>query len=457
MSCACLAGEPEELEPARVSAGARDELAQPNQTPKPDVLPGREEPEYRVTLKSGAVFEGELKAEAATTDEAFVVLIVAGVETSFARKEIESFGKLPSIEERYKELRAAIDDTDTERLISLAEWLRARRRFDLAAKEVEAALKVEPNNKRGKDLLLLIEQQALLAQSSGLGKPLKDRAKVQKLKFPLLDEEQTNLMKVFEVDLKDPGRIVIGRELIEQLINRYGDHASMPSSREGREALYRAAPETLLELMFRVQARELYGKVKLIDSPRPVRLFRENVNRTWLLNSCATAACHGGEAAGRFRLNPERATSDAAVLTNMFILDRFRMKDGKGLLNHEAPANSPLLQFALPPDMAKPGHPDVTKSGYRKQDFKPAFRDVDDQRFQWGVEWIRSLYKPRPTYLFTLPLPGLDDVKEPRESPPAPGNLGAAPAKPGDPAKSPPKPAPTTPPAAKPDSTEFPK
>lgn len=441
-------GEPEELEKAPAIPAA------PPGEEKTDVKAGREEPEYRVKLKTGAVFEGELKAEAPTSDEAFVVLIVAGIETSFAKKDIESFTRLPSIQERYEELRAATANDDTERLISLADWLRARRRFDLAAKEVEAVLKLEPQNKRARDLLLLIEQQSLLSHSEGSGKPLKDRAKVQKQKFPVLTEEQTNLMKVYEIDLKEPGRVVIGRELVEQLINRYGDHVAMPSSREGREALYRAAPETLLELMFKVQARDLYGKVKLIDAPRPVRLFRENVNRTWLLNSCATTACHGGEAAGRFRLNPERATNDATILTNMFILDRFRMRDGKALINYEAPANSPLLQFGLPPDQAKQGHPDVSAAGFRKQDVKPAFRDMDDLRFQQGVEWIRSLYKPRPNYPFGLMLPGLENGGPVSE--PGPANLGAAPAKPVETPKAPTTPAPGKP-AATPAKDDFPK
>ncbi len=446
-----LPGDPEPLEKAQTPK-ADAGLDGPDE--KKDVKPGREEPEYRVKLKSGAVFEGELKAEAETTEESFVVLIVAGVEMSFGQKDIESFTKLPSIEERYKEMRAAIASDDTERLVSLGDWLRARRRFDLAAKEVQAVLKLEPANKRAKDLMLLIEQQSLLAQAEGSGKPLKDRVKVQKQKFPVLNEEQTNLMKVFEVDLKEPGRVVIGRELIEQLINRYGDHASMPSSREGKEALYRASPETLLELMFRVQARELYGKVKLIDTPRPVRLFRENVNRTWLLNSCATTACHGGEGAGRFRLNPERAANDATILTNMFILDRFRLKDGKALINYEAPASSPLLQYGLPADQSKQGHPDVTAMGFRKTDLKPAFRDVDDQRFQQGVEWIRSLYKPRPNYPFGLMLPGLENVGPASE--PGPSNLGAAPTKTAEPAKTP-TPKSPTPPAASPGNDDFPK
>ena len=48
-----------------------------NPDEKKDVKAGREEPEYRVKLKTGAVFEGELKAEAETTEDAFVVLIVA--------------------------------------------------------------------------------------------------------------------------------------------------------------------------------------------------------------------------------------------------------------------------------------------------------------------------------------------------------------------------------------------
>ena len=462
-AAAARADDPEDLKSPGSGpkpASVTELKSSPPKSDETDAVKAPEEAEYRVVLKSGAVFEGILKADTETTEERFVVLVVAGIETSFAKKDIETFTRLPTVEERYKDMRSAIDDNDTERLINLAQWLRDRKRYELAAKEVAAALAVEPANKRAKDLQMLIEQQMLLNESAGTGKPRKDRTKESKVKFPALTEDQMNLMKVYEIDLGDPGHVVINPDIIKQLINRYGDHPAMPSSREGREALYRASPESIVELLFKVQARELYGKVRVQTLPKSLALFRENVHKGWLINSCSTTACHGGETAGRFRLNIERPNTDQTALGNMYILERFRTLDGATILNYESPADSLLLQYALPPELARHPHPDISKVGRKKAEFKPVFRAADDARFQLATEWIRSLYKPRPNYSFNLAIPGLDDQSIPEGARKAPGKQDS-PAGPGGLSKGPvARPAQTPPPAqpaATPGNEIFPK
>ena len=93
-----------------------------------------------------------------------------------------------------------------------------------------------------------------------------------------------------------------------------------------------------------------------------MRLFRDEVARSWLANSCATARCHGWPDAGRLRLTNKKPGMDAAVYTNFLILDRFRMADGRALINYDEPAKSPLLDMALPRDPARISHPSARGS-----------------------------------------------------------------------------------------------
>jgi hypothetical protein len=209
------------------------------------------------------------------------------------------------------------------------------------------------------------------------------------------------------VDLGDPPRLSIDREIVLELIEAYAGNELIPQSREGRAALERRPPEQILELMFRLKAREFYGRVDVREEPRAFRLFRDNVHREWLVNSCASNACHGGEQAGRLWLNNENQNSERTLYTNFLILERFRLSDGTPLVNYEAPAQSPLLHMALPREESLYPHPLVATS--RTAAWRPVIGSVDDARFAGSVEWINAMYRPRPEYPVTYapPVPTL--------------------------------------------------
>ena len=42
-------------------------------------------------------------------------------------------------------------------------------------------------------------------------------------------------------------------------------------------------------------------------------------------------------------------------------------------------------------------HPDVGR-GPGSRGWRPVFRSTEDRRFQQAVDWIRSMYRPRPDY-----------------------------------------------------------
>jgi hypothetical protein len=368
-----------------------------------------------VLLRDGQRFTGFLVDR---TPER-IVLKIAGIDTPIRDELVDRVIVLPPVRERYLSMRAAIEADDVERLLLLVEWLRVREQWDLALYEVDQVLASQPNNPEARRLRLLVTSQRDLAERARRRAEERDREAQEPsphtgppqgpaqptggvlrphVDFPLLDEDAINLIKVYEVDLKDPPRLIISRDAITRLIAEYGDHPAMPQTREGRAALFRTSPVRLLELMYRVRARNLYGEVKVLDHPRSMRDFRDSVHRSWVINSCATTRCHGGSEAGRLRLSNQRPGTDETVYTNFLILDRFRLSDDTPLINYEDPGSSPLLHMGLPRDASRFPHPTVAGPDGRGDYWRPAFRTTGDRRFQQATDWIRSMYRPRPDY-----------------------------------------------------------
>jgi hypothetical protein len=177
----------------------------------------------------------------------------------------------------------------------------------------------------------------------------------------------------------------------------------IPATPEGRQVFYRLQPAEILSWMFDLKAREFYPEVTVLENPRSFQMFRDRINRNWLINSCATTRCHGGEEAGRLWLHRRQQASDAAAYTNFLILERFRTSTGQPLINYTEPARSPLLQMGLPRDQAFIKHPEVT--GVGRPPWNPVFRSQEDDRFTQAVEWIKSMYPRRPEYPIDYKVP----------------------------------------------------
>ncbi|MBU6412292.1 MAG: hypothetical protein KGS45_02365 [Planctomycetes bacterium] len=390
--------------PPSNTAPAPSAPATPPTTPPPP-------PEIRVTLKTGVSWDGLLIRK----DDRVITLLVSGIETSFDREEVKETKVLPAVEDRYRELRAAIDEHDTDRIVNLADWLRIRQRYALALEEVSRALTLDAEHAAAKRLKVIILAQQDLASKAAATTSSSAAPATKRAAFPLLSDRDIGLLKVYEIDLTNPGRLIVPRDAIDALFDKYGSNPAVPQTREGRDALYKAEPAAILDIMFRAQARDLYPMIKVADLPQSLKRFRDDVNRTWLVNSCATTACHGGEEAGRLRLTDERPSTDQAALTNLVILDRFRIKPAfrsakadpaapttVPLIDYSKPAESPLLTFGLPPSDSSNPHPGA---GAGLKGWKPIFLNREDPKFIAAVKWIESMVQPRPTYPITYTPP----------------------------------------------------
>jgi hypothetical protein len=380
-------------------------------------------PECVVTLRDGKRLSGLLVER--TEDR--VVIRVGSIDTTFTFVDVQRIDVLPPLEERYNQMRSTIADDDAEGIVRLARWLCSRGRYDLAQIEVSRALRASPEHPaamRMQDeisgmLELIRKRQAREGDTELQPDPPADsadadeppegddtsldsgeiaRARAEwRRNFPRLTPEQINLVKVFEIDLSDPPRMRIDRATIDRLIQRYAGSDLIPTTREGRDALYRKPPAQILELMFRLRARELYEEVRVLDQPRSMRLFRDNVHATWLVSACATTDCHGGYDAGRLQMLAGNRRGEDAVYTNFYIIEKATLKDGTPLINYDQPGRSPLLHMALPRSESLYPHPEVYVRGERPA-WKPVFRSMQDPGYVRALEWISSMYRPRPEY-----------------------------------------------------------
>ena len=339
-----------------------------------------------------------------SSDDASYLILIEGVEARFRRGDVERVFLQESAENRYRSMRRAIKDEDLERLVLLAQWLQANRLYKEALHELDHVLTLDPNQGEAIRLKsIVLELLALRANDKDKGDPEvrpDDRSRERPARFPdrpgpsefpYLTERQINLIKVFEIDLRDPPKVVIPRETVERMLLRYADNPLVPGDEESRRALLRAAPEKILELMFRLRAREFYEDVLVEDNPKAMAQFRDKVHSSWLINNCATTRCHGGSASGRLQLSNWKPNSERTLYTNFLILERFRTEDDLPLIDYENPDRSVLLELTLPHAESRRPHPEVPG-------WNPIFRDRSNRKFRQAVEWISSMYRPRPDY-----------------------------------------------------------
>ncbi|MEM1184845.1 MAG: hypothetical protein AAGI53_07550 [Planctomycetota bacterium] len=373
--------------------------------------------EAKVTIRGGRSVVGLVIAK---TDEG-VRLRVDGRELFVPQQDIVFVEDLPPIEERYRAQLAKIGPADTELRLVLAEWLRDRERYALALNEAEAVLSTDSANQRARRLAGWLRAQLVLENRTRArnrnpaegSEPNAPKAPARSSKedpgVTLLTPDQVNLIRVYEIDLGDPPKMVIPRSTIEQFFVDYADHPLVPRDEDARRAIIASRPARQLDLMFRAQARELYADVKVMDDPTTLETFRQRIHGRWLVRACASNGCHGGAEAGRLRFATDRPNKTETVYTNFLILERFRLRNGEPLIDHLEAESSAFLRAGLRAEDATliagdPDswtHPEIPPTRSRRG-WRPIFRGPDDDRYAKTVAWIRSLYRPRPEHPITF-------------------------------------------------------
>lgn len=161
---------------------------------------------------------------------------------------------------------------------------------------------------------------------------------------------------------------------------------------------------------------EMRNAVRLTTDPASLAAYRTIVQRA-ILPTCATVACHGGGQGGAFQLHP-RADREGEAYANFLTLSTYTYSPKRAqpappppgpaaapgtppaasrnvaarapryyMIDRDRPADSLLIQFALPQNLADTPHPDVPG-------FKPVFRTLKDPRYDQFLRWISNDLAP---------------------------------------------------------------
>jgi hypothetical protein len=370
-----------------------------------------------VTLSDGRQLQGELLEQ----NEQRIVLSISGVRTTLNRSNIAHLRVLESMAKRYRQRRADLSEDDLAGRRELVHWLVEQKAYKLAAQELKTLRRRFPEDNRLTILWRVVQERLKLRRARESDSEAETQPTTQPADEPAplrledrLSESQVNLMRVWEVTdpLESQPEVLISNEVIRELYSAYADHRRMPEGPNMLRRLMEAPGYEQLELMFRLQAREFYGRARMISDPEPLRQFRVWLHERYVLGFCARPQCHGGKAIGGLPLFRRQSATDRTFYSNFYSLSQYR-NDAGLMIDRRRPSDSLLLQYGLPRAKAKRPHPEV-------ENWRPHFFSAESREYQSYLGIIDGLYN-RPQYTLDTELPIADRpiTEQPRGEAPA--------------------------------------
>ncbi len=335
-----------------------------------------------------------------------VTITVAGIQQTIERDRIERIEWELDFPDEYKAKRAEVADDDIPARYQLARWAYSQNSASadtIALKELNGILAIQPDSQESILLRKLVTQRiknrnAHLRdqrnQQTNTQRPANTRPDPDKKDdqpATKLTDEQSNLIKVFELDLESSPRLQIPHKVLTDFWDKYrADDALLDyQGRTGRNRFVTLDRPDQLEIMFQAKAREFYPLVKVQTEPEPLKEFRVKWNQALVARNLMQ---HFSEELDGvvYLVGADRPTSEENAYTNFLMLHRASL-DGRKFIDRAQPRDSLLLQWALPRDIAKYPAPEV--KGWR-----PYFTGLNDRRVRDFENWVRSLYSPAPIY-----------------------------------------------------------
>ena len=363
-----------------------------------------------LTTHDGRTLRGPLIRE----DARSVVLEISGFPYEIKREEIESL--ITNIALEYRLRRNNLDNEDLNGRLALANFLFQNQTLDLALRELIDLRLRFPYENKVEVLLVAVEQKLEQEQAAPVIRPGSASAGIRKRSTgspdsdqnrrpAFLSAQQINLIRLWELpgDLMEAKpSIGVPRSTVDKLFDRYGSEELVPKGRKEQQR-FRAAPGyEQLDLIFQLQARDLYGEVQVRTDPAPLREFRM-INRLYV--GPFFRRHFGTGKVGGLLLYYRKLDAVEEAYTNFFLLDRFEL-EGALMIDRARPIRSLLLQWGLPRESAVHPAPDI-------EGWRPFFSGLEDPTLIQYKNWIESLYQPKPDYgiVFEWPRPEADQLR----------------------------------------------
>ena len=349
---------------------------------------------------------------------------VHGVMLTLGRKDVAFVQPAPDIAALYEASRSALADSDEHGRLALARWLITQKAWALAQSELQSLVDTFDNIEAAA-LLPMARAQAAAAQGPVTTQPPPDTvapvtdasaapvpheptpapeqapAPTQEQPDdptppgplppnaglpPLPTPDIVHLQRVLELNPTNPPPLTVPESTRRRLHLGWSGSRLLPDTPEALEALLAMPDAQALQLLFDLRARPLYNEVQVDTPPPALQTFARAIHDGWLTTRCGTRTCHGGPDAGRFRLYRSSSSDDRVHAANLLQLERATFDD-RPMLDWTTPANSLLIQHALPRAMADTPHPRT-----------PGWRPVlNGEGLETTLRWMRAMRRPRPT------------------------------------------------------------
>ena len=346
-----------------------------------------------VVTKSGNTLEGEVIGE--TPEQ--ITLRIAGIDTPIKREDISELTIKPSVEDEYKERRAKIADDDLDERYALAYWLFENNAYDLALQELRPLERIAPESERIPRLIALIEsKQRLEAREAAAGvnpsaTPSGTPTTTGGAGRPaLLNDEQISMIRLWELPpdlMESKPSVRVPNDTLDKLFRDYASKTGVPKGRTEQRLFRGKKGYEQLQLIFDLQARDLYNDVVVLEDPAALIEYRRNINPNYVARYFRQNF-GSGQIPGLTLLGNRPNEIDEAY-TNFYLLST-ATQNGLPLIDRSAPDQSLLLQWGLPREFAT--HPAPETEGWR-----PFFSGLEDPTYRRYIDWIDSLYD-QPEY-----------------------------------------------------------
>lgn len=359
-----------------------------------------------VVLKSGRRIQGEV-----TKIEAGYQVKTPGGTIVFAADQVAKVEDVVTQQDELQARLAKIDAKDPEALYQLARWAQGQGMLKEARDLLKKVLAIKSDHRQAKRRLELVEKQLAAATrpeavatrvvaTRPVGKPPlvgKDQ---------LLTKEDIYRIRLMELQENDLVNIRFRNKVLERFIKmmRGTDIFRRP---DGERSFRGAKPVVQARYMLENTDENSYAirdDILIQSDPKVMVQFKTKI---WpiVAASCASPSCHGGaEGPGGFKLYNVPITDERVVYTNFYILHTWsRARRARKLIvrgDRDHRERSLLLQYGLPPNLARVRHPARTD---------PAFQSNTGRKYRLVDRWIRDLRHPflSPGYRIDYQVPGM--------------------------------------------------
>jgi hypothetical protein len=346
-----------------------------------------------VKTRDGQTFEGEI-----TESPDQVIIERKGIRTTLERASIRTISYSTSIEQEYQKRLAKLAAYDVRGRIELAQWVFQNKAYALALDVLTDAQRLQPRNEEVQDMIRTVDRQMYLDQ--------REARKHTPVQLAANDRDpRTTTAPTSQPAPRRATRVVTPEEinLIRQNEWRAADQPVRVTFKNDVKRTFvvqqninpadfnRGTPPQQAWVILQNGTPDMKKNVILANDPPTMNVFR--TIQTSMLVACAT--CHASDkpAAGTFALRWP-ANTDADRYTNFMVLQQYSTKVGDrtySMIDRDRPQDSLILQFALPPAVGVPGHPNLAN-------YRGVVKSLSDTRAVRMLDWITALNTPAPDY-----------------------------------------------------------